>query len=81
MNTITISKIEYFNLKKAELELTLLEHGGVDNWDWYGDSLNPDNELSLDEKIEQLKIAIFGDEQEKQRHYLGGHKNIKREKE
>ena len=29
---INISKKEYFELKKAELKLNLLEGGGVDNW-------------------------------------------------
>jgi hypothetical protein len=60
MDTITISKDEYFNLKKAQLELNLLEIGGVDNWEWYGDSLNPDGEDDLDTKIEKLRKEIFG---------------------
>ena len=56
--TITISKQEYFNLKSCELCLSLLEAGGVDNWEWYGESLNPDGELSYFEKIEELKKEI-----------------------
>lgn len=28
---------------RKEQKLKLLENGGVDNWDWYEDSLNPNN--------------------------------------
>jgi len=56
--TITISKTEYFSLKKDELELSLLEVGGVDNWEWYGESLNPDGEKTLGEKLIELKQKI-----------------------
>lgn len=59
MDKITITKDEYFTLRKAELELNLLEVSGVDNWDYYSDALNPDGEPSYDEKIEQLKKEIF----------------------
>jgi hypothetical protein len=48
---ITISKKEYFNLRKSELKLNLLETGGVDNWEYYGESLNPENEKSLNDLI------------------------------
>jgi len=37
---ITISKEEYIRLLKESLKLAKLEMGGVDNWDWYSDSLN-----------------------------------------
>lgn len=30
-------------LLRKEQKLKLLENGGVDNWEWYEDSLNPDN--------------------------------------
>ena len=30
--TVTISKKEYFNLLKRDLELASLEQAGVDNW-------------------------------------------------
>lgn len=62
--TITISKKEYFNLKLASAELTLLQCGGVDNWEWYGESLYPDDGDTL-EKIEQdLTVEIFGNKGE-----------------
>lgn len=37
--TITISKKRYYELLEAEDRLECLEAGGVDNWDWYSDSL------------------------------------------
>lgn len=36
-------------LLKEEQKLTLLENGGVDNWEWYGDSLNPDDGITYDD--------------------------------
>lgn len=60
VDMITISKEEYFNLKCSDLKLMLLEQGGVDNWDWYGDSLNPDGEPSFLELKKDLHKEIFG---------------------
>lgn len=37
--TITITKKEYRFLKKDSAMLTALENGGVENWEWYGESL------------------------------------------
>lgn len=37
--TITITKKEYNSLRKDSRELAALEAGGVDNWEWYGESL------------------------------------------
>ncbi len=37
--TVTISKQEYVNLKDCQLQLLALERGGVDNWEWYEDSM------------------------------------------
>ena len=51
---IHISEKEYVKLLCAQEELRRLECGGVDNWEWYGDSLNPDCEISMDEFEEQL---------------------------
>lgn len=42
MSEITISLDEYIRLMKRDLKLDYLECGGVDNWDGYGYSLNPD---------------------------------------
>jgi hypothetical protein len=38
--------------------LTRLEAGGVDNWDWYDESLNPDNEPDMDKFEENEKTRI-----------------------
>ena len=54
-----ITKEEYFRLKKSELELNRLENGGVDNWEWYGESLNPDGEEDIEIAIENLRKEIF----------------------
>ena len=37
--TITISKTRYKELLRTEKELAALEAGGVDNWEWYSESL------------------------------------------
>ena len=46
--TVTITKDAYLRLMLADEELNRLDAGGVDNWEWYGESLNPDNELDFD---------------------------------
>ena len=55
-----ITQEEYYRLKCAELKLDMLEAGGVDNWDWYGDSLNPDGEKSFSDWRDELKKEILG---------------------
>ena len=53
---IEISEDEYYKLQCAELKLDMLEAAGVDNWDWYGVALNPDDgSKSYDELCEELK--------------------------
>ena len=47
--TITITKDAFLRLQVAEEELGRLNGGGVDGWDWYDDSLNPDGEISMDD--------------------------------
>lgn len=56
--TVTISKQEYANLKKSQVKLQMLEGGGVDNWDWYGDSLNPDGEPSYSDLCDEIDAEI-----------------------
>lgn len=64
---IIISLEEYYELKKKEMTLDLLEQGGVDNWEWYGESLysddNPDRNLDnliieLKEELKNEKIIV-----------------------
>lgn len=40
-DNITITKKEYESLKQDEFKLQCLEDGGVDNWTWYSESLQP----------------------------------------
>ncbi len=49
-----VPKAEYVELRKAQVKLNMLEAGGVDNWDWFGDSLNPDGEESYSEYCDNL---------------------------
>lgn len=59
MDTITITKQEYYELKVADEKLAALESGGVDNWDWYEEALS----VQIREEIEErLYKQIFGEE-------------------
>lgn len=39
MENVTITAKEYAELKDAAFKLSCLEAGGVDNWEWYNESL------------------------------------------
>lgn len=63
--TVTISKNTYYELKVAQAKLSLLEAGGVDNWQGYCDSLNNDYgemDYTYEEIQNQLFCEIFGAE-------------------
>lgn len=45
MTETTITHKRLAELLKAEATLSALERGGVDAWDWYGDSMPDDEEL------------------------------------
>ncbi len=51
---IKITKEEYIRLRMCEEELNRLEIGGVDNWEWYSESLYPDDKDDLDTFEEKL---------------------------
>jgi len=51
---VLISKKEYYQLKCAQNELMLLESGGVDNWEWYSESLHPKGEESYSDYNDKL---------------------------
>ena len=55
---VTITKNQYLQMQIDSEILTRLEAGGVDNWEWYGESLNPDGEPDLDEFEENEKARI-----------------------
>jgi len=37
---VLLTKTEYLNLLDSQRTLQALEAGGVDNWEWYSDSIN-----------------------------------------
>lgn len=43
MEAIIIPKNEFASLLRDSDKLSRLECGGVDNWEWYGESLNDDD--------------------------------------
>lgn len=45
-SSVELSKEEYEKLVKRDFILTKLEAGGVDNWEWYGESYPTDDEIS-----------------------------------
>lgn len=58
MPSVTISKEEYIDLLIASERLSRLECGGVDNWEWYGESLNGNGPIDLFEAKLKLKYGI-----------------------
>lgn len=53
--TIILPIKRYHELLIAQEKLSRLEAGGVDNWEWYGESLNPEGVPSMEEYEESLK--------------------------
>lgn len=51
---VLISMERLAELLVAEQTLNLLQRGGVDNWDWHWDSLNPEGEQSIDDITDQI---------------------------
>lgn len=54
---ITITKKEYDSLLRADAELSALHAGGVDNWEWYHESLKDAGFFDDDEETEE---EIYG---------------------
>lgn len=48
-NKVEISKERLAELIREKQRLTLLENGGVDNWEWYWDSINPDDGITYND--------------------------------
>jgi len=59
--SVTISKQDYFDLRFTEEKMRLLEAGGIDNWEWYGESLHPDDGETLNDVEAQLRKEILGE--------------------
>lgn len=56
---VIITKTLYYNLKVEAETLRRLENGGVDNWEFYGEALNPEDECALDEFEEALEKKLL----------------------
>ena len=56
--TVTISKDNYLHLLLTDEKLRRLECGGVDNWEWYGESLYPDDQPDMDQFESDLRKQI-----------------------
>ena len=54
MEAIIIPKNKFANLLRDSNKLHRLECGGVDNWEWYGESLNNDDEDLYYEEIQDM---------------------------
>ena len=54
MEAIIIPKNKFADLLRDSDKLSRLECGGVDNWDWYDESLNNDDEDPSYEKIQDM---------------------------
>jgi hypothetical protein len=52
---ITIPLERFKDLIRAETELDCLTHNGVDNWEWYGESMNGFEETYSDHPHNVLK--------------------------
>ena len=60
---VTISKKELEELKDAQHKLSCLEAGGVDNWEWYSESLKgywkeKEFEEIFNDALEDIETAI-----------------------
>ena len=49
MEAIIIPKNEFASLLRDSDRLRRLEYGGIDNWEWYGESLNAETDPSYKE--------------------------------
>lgn len=49
MKVVIIPKNKFANLLRDSDKLYRLECGGVDNWEWYSESLNDDEDSSYEE--------------------------------
>jgi hypothetical protein len=62
---VQIEKTRLEQLEDAEFKLNCLERGGVDNWEWYGESLNEYREMKerkekINETLDELLSILSG---------------------
>ena len=61
-NMYLVNENRLAELLREEQKLTLLENGGVDNWEWYEDSLNPGDGV-IDGDITYEEIMNLSDDE------------------
>ena len=57
-DTIIITKTEYLKLNMDSEVLSRLEGGGVDDWEWYSESINAIEHQDLDEYEDDLRKRL-----------------------
>ena len=60
MEAIIITKNKFANLLRDSDKLSRLECGGVDNWDWYGESLNDQSYEEIQDMSDDDLIDFCG---------------------
>lgn len=60
MEAIIIPKNEFASLLRDSDKLSRLECGGVDNWDWYGESLNDPSYEEIQDMSDDDLIDFYG---------------------
>ena len=60
MNKVIIDKDEYATLLQIKLQLDILEHDGVDNWDGYMEGADKDDWELLGNKSKALEVLGLG---------------------
>lgn len=56
---VTISAVEYKKMQRDIAKLNALEAGGVDNWDWYSESLSEwHKENAIDEFLDDAALEL-----------------------
>jgi hypothetical protein len=58
--SISMNASELKSLIKAKIQLDALEAGGVDNWEWYGESCIDSDKLEVLAQEEILSIKVIG---------------------
>ena len=59
MTKYVLSEEELLSLLKYEAKLIALENGGVDNWEWYGESIHESEDW--DEEISDWNVSKYLD--------------------
>ena len=55
---VIITKEDYLVYRIESEILERLNEGGVDDWEWYGESLNPEDRPDMDEFKKEMRATI-----------------------